>query len=207
MEFVILFIGLSVGIMLRDLFKVLKVFLSLLSAYWWIDYRHPFTFPSFQNLDFKYIFLEFPYQWEAFKAFAFFMLLFYYVIPLFMRKYVITFSHKQKAIFESFDIEKRMPNYFAIVFSIASFISFFVPKNISYKNPEFNVEKFADNYISTFLIILHLGTFICLTLNDFIWSSIIVVIVFLINFLGLPIIFGIYNQLINYIEKKLSKDQ
>ncbi len=205
MEILLVFIGLIIGIMLHDIFKVLKFFLCFLSSYKWIDIRYPNQLPSLENLDFNYILFKFPYQTEALCVLVACWGIFYWIINLIFQKYVYKMSEKQKIRYENFKIENDMPVFFKIVYNIAYFISNLIPINYSKKDSEFSVEKFAHNYISVFTIILHFGIFLCILFNDFICISVTCLTVLLINFIALPSIFGIYDELLRYVEKSLNK--
>lgn len=203
MKIILLFIGLILGIMWKDLFRAFRIISCVFTSYFIIDLIHPNTFPSFKDLDFKYIFTDFRFKKESAIYIIINWLTFYWVVKKIMYGYFKRLTLRQKEKYESFDIERDMPVFFNIIFNISLLINTLTITKLKKGNDKICKDEITDNYIDMFLIFTNITFIICLYSKRVETISFIFLLFLLFNFLVLPNVYVIFGKVVKYTEKKL----
>lgn len=189
--------------MFYNLFRIFSTSLSLFCTYFIIDYLHPNKLPTPYKVDFKYLFFECPFIKEVFFYTILVWLIFYWLLRLLMQFYVDKVIANQTEEMSSFNPKKDMPKFFSIVFSLGNFLAKLIPKRRKILDYELNKENFVEGSISFILVVIHLTLFVCLTFRKIEINFVLISIILIITFVGLPYIYVIYDKIEKYVEDRL----
>lgn len=206
MEFITLFIGLILGLMLRDLKLVLKCMLCLLSVYVALRIVHSdITFPEIINLDFKYLFSDSKLWTEGITYFLISIGVFYWALPKFLHNYVESIISKISIAYDKINIERDYKRSINIGLKIGQFITKIIPTRRVKKELDLNADILADRYIDYFSIITHLCCITPFFIKNMFLLLVIVLFISLILFFALPYVIVLFDKIVQYTDSVIEK--
>lgn len=206
MEFITLFIGLILGLMLRDLKLVLKCMLCLLSVYIALRIVHSeIRFPEIINLDFKYLFSDSKLWTEGITYFIISIVIFYWALPKFLHNYVESITNKISIAYDKINIEKDLKKSIDFGFKIGQFITKIIPTRRVKKEMDLNADILADRYIDYFSITTHLCFITPFFLKNMFLLLIVVLFISLILFFALPYVIVLFDKIVQYTDSVIEK--